>query len=453
MSMFTYFFWLVAFVTGVVIAFFVPETTVPISGKFVFIGAWGAVLGLVLYNVCKRKLDIAEEDFNEALYSIKDSKLTMSSGISVNEPDPMASAPEPEDMPLPSGAISSKEALAKKVDEICVKFPLDAWKKYTRCLLKDRPVPEVIKSLQDLLPQLFPNASGILYMYAGTQTDLHKVLGFGETVFSDDVIRPVECASFDAGDIVITDYSNPSVNGGCTHLHHHPHGISFCAPIEGVEEHFGIFSLQTDALPDNETMDDWHAKVSAVAATFGLYIATQNLNARYKQHSIRDGLTGLFNRRYMEESLIREVSAATRHRSPIGLVMIYPDSVSHIQEQRGRHAVEQLLWELGQRLPGYVRNEDIPCRYEGDVFCVILPGADLKITRDRAERIRNEISQLNIAYGDTVLETTLSMGVAVMPVHAGDARGLLKAAGESMQLAVQSGGNRVILADALGKKQ
>jgi diguanylate cyclase (GGDEF)-like protein len=243
------------------------------------------------------------------------------------------------------------------------------------------------------------------------------------------------------------------VNGGCTHLHHHPHGISFCAPIEGVEEHFGIFSLQTDALPDNETLDDWHAKVSAVAATFGLYIATQNLNARYKQHSIRDGLTGLFNRRYMEESLIREVSAATRHRSPIGLVMIYPDSVSHIQEQRGRHAVEQLLWELGQRLPGYVRNEDIPCRYEGDVFCVILPGADLKITRARAERIRNEISQLKIAYGESVLETTLSMGVAVMPAHAGDARGLLQAAGESMQMAVQSGGNRVILAEALPPKK
>ena len=451
--MFTYFFWLVAFIAGVAISYFVPETTVSIGGKFIFVGAWGAVLGLVLYNVCKRKLDIAEEDFNEALYSIKDSKLSMTSELPVTSPDPLAAQPEPEDMPLPTGAISSKEALAKKVDEICVKFPLDAWKKYTRCLLKDRPVPEVIKSFEELLPQLFPNASGILYMYAGTQTDLHKVLSFGETVISDDVIRPVECASFDAGDIVIADYSNPSLNGGCTHLHLHPHGVSFCAPIEGSEEHFGIFSLQTDVLPDNESMDDWHAKVSAVATTLGLYVANQNLSARYRQHSIRDSLTGLFNRRYMEESLVREVSAATRHRSPIGLIMLYPDAVAQIQEQRGRHAVEQLLWELGQRLPGYVRNEDIPCRYEGEVFCVILPGADLKITRDRAERIRHEISQLKIAYGETVLETTLSIGVAVMPVHAGDARGLLMAAGESMQMAIQSGANRVILADALGKKR
>ena len=202
-------------------------------------------------------------------------------------------------------------------------------------------------------------------------------------------------------------------------------------------------------MPDNETLDDWHAKVSAVATTFGLYVANQNLNARYMQHSIRDNLTGLFNRRYMEESLAREVSAATRHRTPIGLIMLYPDSVSEIQEKRGRHAVEQLLWELGQRLPGYVRNEDIPCRYEGDVFCVILPGADLKITRNRAERIRSEISQLQIAYGDGILATTLSMGVAVMPAHAGDSKGLLMAAGESMQMAIQSGANRVIIADAL----
>ena len=449
MSMVSYFFWLVAFIAGIVISYFVPETTLSLGGKFIFVGAWGVVLSFVLFTLCRKKIETAEVDFNETINSIKDSKFASTSGfdaLELTSPVP----PEQESMPLPVGAISSKEVLTKKLESnICAKFPLPLWKKYARTLMKDRPVPEVVESLKSLLPELFPNASGILYMYAGTQTVLHKVLAFGETVISDDEIRPVECASFDAGDIVISDFSNPSMNAGCTHLHHHPHGISFCAPIEGIEEHFGIFSLQTDALPDNETLDDWHAKVSAVATTFGLYVANQNLNARYMQHSIRDNLTGLFNRRYMEESLAREVSAATRHRTPIGLIMLYPDSVSEIQEKRGRHAVEQLLWELGQRLPGYVRNEDIPCRYEGDVFCVILPGADLKITRNRAERIRSEISQLQIAYGDGILATTLSMGVAVMPAHAGDSKGLLMAAGESMQMAIQSGANRVIIADAL----
>ena len=446
MSMLTYFFWLVAFVAGVVVSYFVPEATLSIGGKFFFVGAWGTVLGFVLFTICRKKVENAEVEFTETLNSIKGERFDFVTGLPIKE----ESRPEPEDEPLPKGAVPAQEAL-EKLEEQAVRagFPLDVWKKYSRCLLKDRPVPEVVKALEELLPLLFPKASGILYMYAGTQTDLHKVLAFGDYAISDDVIRPAECASFDAGDIVITDYSNPNLTGGCTHLHHHPQGISFCAPIEGIEEHFGIFSLQTDALPDNETMDDWYAKVSVVATSFGLYIANQNLNMRYKQHSIRDNLTGLFNRRYMEESLAREVSSATRHNSPIGLIMMYPDAVVEIEKKRGRHAVEQLLWELGQRLPGYIRSEDIPCRYEGDIFCIILPGANLKITRQRAEKIRNEISQLQIAYGDGILATTLSMGVAVMPVHAGDASGLLYTAAASMRLAVQSGANRVIIADAL----
>ena len=141
-----------------------------------------------------------------------------------------------------------------------------------------------------------------------------------------------------------------------------------------------------------------------------------------------------------------------RHNSPIGLIMLYPDAIVDILQSKGRHAVEQLLWELGQRLPGYVRSEDIPCRYEGEVFCVILPGADLKITRQRAEKIRNEISQLQIAYGDAILSTSLSVGVSVMPVHAGDANTLLYTAGASMHMAIEAAGNRVVLADSLPKK-
>ena len=446
--MLTYIFWLFAFVAGVAVSFFVPEATLSVGCKFIFVGAWGVVLGFVLFNICKKKVENAELEFNETLNSIKSEKFEFTSGLSMN--DTPETAPVPEENPLPKGAYPAKEAL-EKLDEQAVRvgFPLKAWKKYSRALLKDRPVPEVVSALEELLPLLFPKASGILYMYAGTQTDLHKALSFGDYVISDDVIRPTECASFELGDIVISDYSDPKMTAKCTHLHHHPQGVSFCAPVEGFEEHFGMFTVQTDVLPDNESVDDWHAKVSMVATTFGLYVANQNLNVRFRQQSIRDNLTGLFNRRYMEESLTREVSAAVRHNTPIGLIMLYPDSIVDVQQGKGRHAVDQLLWELGQRLPNYVRSEDIPCRYEGEVFCVILPGADLKITRQRADKIRNEISQLQIAYGDSILSTTLSMGVSVMPTHANDANSLLYAAGGSMQLAIQSGGNRVILADAL----
>ena len=299
------------------------------------------------------------------------------------------------------------------------------------------------------LPELFPKAAGILYMYGGVQTELHKILSFGDYVISDDTIMPAECASFNMGDIVVTNYATGEFTGGCTHLHHHPQGVSFCAPIEGLEEHFGILCIQIDKLPEGETLEFWKAKVSIVSATFGLYVANQNLNLRFQQHSIRDPLTGLFNRRYMEESLRREVSAARRHGTPIGIIMMYPDAIDAINKEKGRHAVEQLLWELGQRLPGFIRTEDIPCRFDGNVLCVILPGADSKITLERAERIRREISQLQIAYGDGILSTRLSLGVSVMPDHAQDEGGLIYSAQMALQLAMDNGGNRAVSVDAL----
>ena len=444
--MFSFILWLIAFVAGVAVSFFVPETTISLGGKFVFVGAWGAVLGLVLFSVCKRKIEAKEMEFEETLNEIKASKMEITAS---NPVVPERNIPSFE-QELPRGAMPVREVLGKPASEIVkAEFPMDAWKAFSKCVLKNRPFPEVLKTMEVLLPKMFPKASGILYMYAGSQTDLHKILAFGDKVISDDVIRPGECASFNTGDIVVSDYSSPRLKGGCTHLHHHPQGISFCSPIEGIDEHFGIFSLQADSLPDNETKEDWLMKVSAFATAFGLYVANQNLNMRFEQNSIRDSLTGLFNRRYAEESLAREVFSAVRHKNPIGLIMIYPDAVKFIQENRGRHAVDQLLWELGQRLPGYIRNEDIPCRYDGEAFCIILPGADLQITRQRAEKIRNEISQLQIAYGEGILSTTLSMGVSVMPVHATDAASLFYAATASMNYAIQLGSNRVVLADAL----
>jgi len=448
MNIVKYIFWLVAFLMGVIVAYVVPEETMSIGAKFIFVGAWGAVLGFVFYTVCKRQIESIENDFNEVL----------------NRPQPKVTQFVPihqqeEKKPdLPPGAIPAAQALkqsvpvsVKQLDVAAFKvgFPLETWNAFKLAVIRNRPFTEVIDAMQKLLPELFPDASGVLYMYGGVQTELSQIFRFGPNVISDETVLPAECASFNTGDIVVTDYSSPEVSSGCTHLHHRPKGLAICAPVEGLEEHFGILTIQVDKLPETETKEYWQAKVSIVSAAFGLYVANQDLNMRFEQHSIRDVLTGLFNRRYMEESLNREITAAMRHKSPIGIVMLYPDAIPAVQNSQGRHAVEQLFWELGQRLPSYIRGEDIPCRYSDDVFCVIMPGADLSITRDRAERIRNEISQLQIAYGEGILATTLSMGVSVMPTHAKDAGSLIYTAEASLQMAMQAGGNRVVMGDAV----
>ena len=455
MSFLSYIICLVFFAGGVVAAYFIPDKTLALNLKFILIGAWGAVLGLVYHSLCSRKLREAEENFTEALNenrnaSPKTEYIPVVPSIG-DEPQPFekpSTRKNAFDGILPPEAVPASVAI--KQTEIAMHvFPLDAWNTFCKQILKNRPFPEVVEALEKSLPELFPKGAGILYMYGGVQTELHKILSFGDYVISDDTIMPAECASFNVGDIVVTDFTTGDFTGGCTHLHHHPQGVSFCAPIEGLEEHFGILCVQADKFPEGETLEFWKAKVSIVAATFGLYVANQNLNIRFQQHSIRDNLTGLFNRRYMEESLRREVSSATRHNTPIGIIMLYPDAIDTIKEEKGNHAVEQLLWELGQRLPGFIRTEDIPCRFDGNVLCVILPGADSKITLDRAEKIRREISQLQVAYGDGILATSLSLGVSVMPNHAVDEGGLIYSAQMALQVALNNGGDRAVSADVL----
>lgn len=443
MNWLIYFFWLIVFLAGVTTAYLLPEAMLTQFARFALLGAWGAVLGWVLGILAARRAireRTAQVDFDDAIRT--------------------RAKPETELIPVVNGVQASQkhEVLPKETEppkaplaphEACVpqlNFPLDTWHLFCRGILKNRPFHEIISKLGQCLPEMFPNASGILYMYSENQSELHQVLSFGKHSVGEPVITPAECASFNRAEIVVADYSSPSLSGGCTHLHHRPVGFSFCAPIEGLEEHFGILTLQADALPAGETPDSWKAKISIVSATFGLFVANQNLHLRFQTHSIRDALTGLFNRRYMEESLQREVAAAARHRTPIGMIMIHPDAINALRETRGPHAVEQMLWELAQRLPRYIRYEDIPCRYHNETLCVILPGADLDITQERAEKIRHEIENLQVTYGNTVLETTLSIGVAMLPQHAHNSGELIELAEQALAQATAKGRNRVCTA-------
>jgi diguanylate cyclase (GGDEF)-like protein len=127
--------------------------------------------------------------------------------------------------------------------------------------------------------------------------------------------------------------------------------------------------------------------------------------------------------------------------------MIYPDHLEEILEKLNQNALDQLLWEIGQRLPGYIRAEDIPCRFNESVFAIILPGADQFITRDRAEKIRREIEALKIEYGKFTLASTLSVGVANLPQNAHTAQGLMDEAYRALEQAAQEGGNRLVIAE------
>ncbi len=428
-----YILWLISFLAGVVFVCVLPGETPSPSVRYLFLGLWGAILGALFNAIANRQTTDTESDF--AI-------------------EPSRKLPEAELIPVVNEANGPSMAEAPEKPKILApEFPDEDWIDFSHELLRNRPFPEVVRKLNELLPRIFKGASGILYMYGNNQSELHQIFAFGENTISDPVIVPAECASFDSARIVVADYSDPQHVNGCTHLHHRPQGYSFCAPIEGLEEHFGILSIQVDALPEGETAESWKTKISMVATAFGLFVANQNLQVRFKTQSLRDQLTGLVNKRYMEEALMRAISEARRHGTPIGMIMLHPDNLEELKDRHGTHASEQMLWELAQRLPRYIRTEDIPCRFAENTLCVLLPGADKIRTEQRAEKIRHEIENLQVAYGKLMLQTTLSLGVATFPENAKTSTELVSAAEQAMLQAESLGENRVCSAQTDSGKQ
>ncbi|MWY86369.1 GGDEF domain-containing protein, partial [Francisella tularensis] len=133
---------------------------------------------------------------------------------------------------------------------------------------------------------------------------------------------------------------------------------------------------------------------------------------------IRNSLTGLFNRRYLEESLEREIHRSKRKQQSLGIIMLDIDHFKRFNDTFGHEAGDTVLRELGLLLQQYVRQSDIACRYGGEEFTLILPEASLKIVRQRAEQLRQGAKQLQVQHRRQSLGAiTLSLGVACFPEH------------------------------------
>ncbi len=167
--------------------------------------------------------------------------------------------------------------------------------------------------------------------------------------------------------------------------------------------------------------------------------------ALLREQSVRDHLTGLFNRRYLEETLERELVRATRKRQPLGVIMVDVDHFKQFNDTAGHAAGDAILREIGGRLLESVRREDIASRYGGDEFTIILPDASLQVTRKRAELLRGITFKIPLI-GETLATVTLSLGVAVCPTHGTTSAVILKSADDALYRAKAAGRNQVVVA-------
>ena len=176
-------------------------------------------------------------------------------------------------------------------------------------------------------------------------------------------------------------------------------------------------------------------------------LATLSLQDRLRQQSIRDPLSGLYNRRYLEESAQRELTRCGRRGQPLSLLMLDIDHFKKFNDTHGHPGGDALLAQFGQLLQSMTRGEDIACRYGGEEFTLILPEAGSDAAFQRADAIRAAVEAMQVTHlGAALGKVTVSIGVATYPEHGATPDGLMRLADDALYRAKRAGRNRVEVA-------
>jgi diguanylate cyclase (GGDEF)-like protein len=205
-----------------------------------------------------------------------------------------------------------------------------------------------------------------------------------------------------------------------------------------------------DAAVENDR--PWAILVAGVVGSIVVVVLTAALVStldRAHHLSMRDPLTGLFNRRYLDESMQRELMRARRDGEPIGAILLDLDHFKKLNDTYGHDAGDYVLERTAELLAHATRGSDIACRFGGEEFALILPGASLENTRKRAEAIRASFEALDLVHrGQRLAQLSLSAGVSALPPGAADWEPLLHEADKALYAAKESGRNRVVAATA-----
>jgi diguanylate cyclase (GGDEF)-like protein/PAS domain S-box-containing protein len=177
------------------------------------------------------------------------------------------------------------------------------------------------------------------------------------------------------------------------------------------------------------------------------------LQKQLREQVMRDPLTGMYNRRFLDDALQAEVARAVREREPLSLMMLDIDRFKRVNDNHGHQAGDEVLKMLADILRSEARRTDVACRYGGEEFVLLLPKMDLESARVRAERWRQMFAEMEVPVETGKLKCTLSVGIAVFPAHASTAEDLLRNGDRALYLAKALGRNRVVTCDRSGQQE
>ncbi len=304
---------------------------------------------------------------------------------------------------------------------------------------------EVFTAALGFAPKIFPNRRGAISLFNSAR-NLIEVAGSW-----NDCQLPAKAFEADSCWALRTGHPHLVPAGDSTACCTHASGVNstyLCIPILAQGEALGILHIQA-TVADSTIGESTMSFKTTFAAQVGLSVANIRLRDALRAQSTKDPLTGLYNRRYLEEMLSREIRRAIRSEQHLGILMIDIDHFKKFNDTYGHEAGDAILRETGSFLVRSIRAEDFVCRYGGEEFVVVLPTADLRAAQARAERLRAKLHDLVVMHqGRSVGSITASFGVAALPEHGMTDKDLLQSADAALYRAKREGRDRVALAQS-----
>jgi diguanylate cyclase (GGDEF)-like protein/PAS domain S-box-containing protein len=302
---------------------------------------------------------------------------------------------------------------------------------------------EAYKVIALLGRELFPRQSGCLATLRAWDHFLETVARWGDDGLPEVLFSLEDCWAMRRGQPY--EVVDPRASLLCRHFAHEPSTGYLCVPLTVHGETLGLLCLVGG---DGET-EEHQAGRQRLAVTVGeaikLCLSNLRLRAKLREQAMIDPLTGLSNRRYLEESLPRELHRAARSKSMLSVAMLDLDHFKRFNDTFGHDSGDSLLREVGRVMREKLRKSDIASRYGGEEFVLVLPESSLAGTVQRIEEIRVLVRELQIRHGDQLLSTvTVSAGVA-QAREGLTARELLREADEALYAAKHAGRDRVVL--------
>ncbi|MFS8137387.1 MAG: diguanylate cyclase, partial [Thermomonas sp.] len=298
---------------------------------------------------------------------------------------------------------------------------------------------EALQLTQAILLKVLPGVSGSIYRVRNSQDHAELAVHWGALAVNPPAMMPIDaCWALRRGQLHESGLGHTPV---CPHLVDNAAPMpTVCVPLMAQGAQLGLLCL----LDPEQAYPARRGIVSAVVEHLSMALATLSLQDRLRQQSIRDPLSGLYNRRYLEESAQRELIRCERRGQPLSLLMLDIDHFKKFNDTHGHPGGDALLAQFGQLLQAMTRGEDIACRYGGEEFTLILPEAGGHAAFQRAEAIRAAVAAMQVTHlGAALGKVTVSIGVATYPEHGATPDVLLQLADDALYRAKRAGRNRV----------